>query len=106
MKKQSRLGILECCDGYQHLCIEVSDIEETWKICKEHAIRPDTEIKLGPDFSRQFWITDPDGNRIELMEYTEKAWQLRRENSNIETKEIKAEQDRGTVSAMLMTGEF
>jgi hypothetical protein len=38
-------------------------------------------VKLGPisvglDFSKQMWTEDPDGNKIELMEYTHRSWQL------------------------------
>jgi predicted enzyme related to lactoylglutathione lyase len=35
-----------------------------------------TNMKMGIDHSRQAWITDPDGNAIELMEYTHASLQL------------------------------
>jgi hypothetical protein len=31
---------------------------------------------MGMDNSRQAWVTDPDGNQIELMEYGPKSLQL------------------------------
>ena len=37
-----------------------------------------TNMKTGIDHSIQAWIKDPDGNAIELMEYTHASLQLRR----------------------------
>ena len=34
-----------------------------------------SDPKLGSDQSWQAWITDPDGNRIELHDYTAESWQ-------------------------------
>jgi lactoylglutathione lyase len=61
--------------GFQHICIEVSDIQESWKAVTANGITPDTEINLGADGAYQFWITDPDGNRLEFMEYGPDALQ-------------------------------
>jgi len=36
-----------------------------------------TEISMGMDNSRRAWITDPDGNQIELMGYGHSSLQLR-----------------------------
>jgi catechol 2,3-dioxygenase-like lactoylglutathione lyase family enzyme len=59
----------------RHFCFEVSDIEV---LCTEFSakgikFRP---IAVGMDHSKQTWIKDPDGNDIELMEYTPKSLQL------------------------------
>ena len=62
--------------GYQHICIEVEDIRAAFDAVRQNGLVPDTEISLGPDGAYQFWLTDPDGNRLELMQYTEKAMQL------------------------------
>lgn len=62
--------------GYQHLCLEVEDIHKAWDAVIANGITPDTEIKLGADNSYQFWLVDPDGNRLELMQYPEDAYQL------------------------------
>lgn len=62
--------------GYQHICLEVSDIHKAWDAVIENGIKPDTEIALGVEGAYQFWLTDPDGNRLELMEYTSTAKQL------------------------------
>lgn len=34
------------------------------------------EISIGYDRSLQMWTADPDGNRVELMEYTHRSQQL------------------------------
>lgn len=62
--------------GYNHLCLEVDDIKAAYKAVIYNGIKPDTEITLGAEGAYQFWLTDPDGNRVELMSYTEKALQL------------------------------
>ena len=40
---------------------------------------PVTEIAVGIDGSKECWIKDPDGNDIELMEYTRDSMQLKKE---------------------------
>ena len=61
---------------YQHLCFEVTDL----KAFRQHLISQGisvTEIAEGLDRSIQAWVDDPDGNAIELMEYTINSLQLR-----------------------------
>ncbi len=55
--------------GYLHLCLEVKDIHKAWDAVVANGITPDTEIKRSADRSYQFWLVDPDGNRLELMQY-------------------------------------
>jgi catechol 2,3-dioxygenase-like lactoylglutathione lyase family enzyme len=59
---------------YRHFCFEVCGLEE--EVAKLEAngieVRP---VKVGMDHSKQAWIKDPDGNDIELMEYTPKSLQ-------------------------------
>lgn len=62
--------------GYQHFCLEVSDIHAAYDAVVWNGITPDTEVRMGADGSYQFWLTDPDGNRLELMEYAPGAKQL------------------------------
>ncbi|MCR5145534.1 MAG: VOC family protein [Lachnospiraceae bacterium] len=62
--------------GYQHFCLEVEDINQAWDAVVANGITPDTPIKKGVDGSMQFWVVDPDGNRIELMQYTEDSKQI------------------------------
>lgn len=63
--------------GYQHFCLEVSDIQSAWDAVLHNGISPFTEIALGIEGAYQFWIKDPDGNELELMQYTKDALQLR-----------------------------
>ncbi|MDH8678677.1 VOC family protein [Fusibacter bizertensis] len=62
--------------GYQHLCLEVEDIHLALEAITQNGIKPDTEISLGVDGAYQFWLTDPDGNPVEIMAYSESAKQL------------------------------
>lgn len=63
--------------GYQHICLEVADIHQAWEAVIANGLTPDTEISLGADGAYQFWLVDPDGNRLELMQYTKDALQLK-----------------------------
>ena len=62
--------------GYQHICIEVSDVHKAWDAVTANGIIPDTGITRGQAGAYQFWVKDPDGNRLELMEYADGALQL------------------------------
>ena len=61
---------------YKHLCFEVEDLEgyRGQLIGRGVTISP---ITVGMDNSKQAWIKDPDGNDIELMEYTPTSFQKR-----------------------------
>ena len=62
---------------YKHLCFEVADIEAYRQglVAKGLSV---TQITVGMDHSKQCWIKDPDGNDIELMEYTPESFQLKK----------------------------
>ncbi len=62
--------------GYQHICLEASNIHDAWDAVIANGLTPDTPISLGTDGSWQFWLVDPDGNRLEMMEYTDGSKQL------------------------------
>jgi catechol 2,3-dioxygenase-like lactoylglutathione lyase family enzyme len=64
----------KCC--YSHCAIIVDDLEKAWEELEEKGIKADTQIQIGPDFTKQFWLSDPDGNKLELMEYTDKSFQM------------------------------
>ena len=61
---------------YRHLCFEVEDLEkyQGQLIGRDVTISP---MSVGMDKSKQAWIKDPDGNDIELMEYTPTSFQKR-----------------------------
>lgn len=62
--------------GYEHLCLEISDLEAFAVELRAKGLPVEGEPTLGLDHNTQLWISDPDGNRIELMQYGEDALQL------------------------------
>jgi catechol 2,3-dioxygenase-like lactoylglutathione lyase family enzyme len=60
---------------YKHFCLEVTGLDEFCQGLKNKGV-PVTDISFGMDNSRQAWVTDPDGNAIELMEYGPTSLQL------------------------------
>ena len=62
--------------GYLHLALEVDDIHAAFREMKEQDVTILSEPSFGVEHTWQFWILDPDGNAIELMQYTDASWQL------------------------------
>jgi len=62
---------------YKHFCLEVTGLDEYCDLLKNKGVEV-TDISIGMDNSCQAWITDPDGNQIELMEYGHSSLQLTR----------------------------
>ena len=62
---------------YRHLCFEVTGLDELKKALEARGVSV-SDITMGIDHSYQAWIADPDGNAIELMEYTAQSPQLGR----------------------------
>lgn len=65
---------------YNHFCLEVDDMDETVRTLESRGVVV-TGRKTGNDRSRQAWIKDPDGNLIELQEYTRESRQFTGEDS-------------------------
>ena len=63
--------------GYQHLCLQVDDINACAAFLKENGVTLDKGVKLGSDRSWQFWVLDPDNNPIEFHQYTPESAQLK-----------------------------
>ena len=61
---------------YQHFCLEVERIEAFRASLISRRVSV-TEIAVGMDGSKQCWVQDPDGNSIELMEYTPASLQTK-----------------------------
>jgi lactoylglutathione lyase len=55
--------------GVNHQCYVVDDAYETVRQIKERGGVLDKEIATGRSGCLQFWILDPEGNRIEMMEH-------------------------------------
>ncbi len=62
--------------NYQHLALIVDDIFEAERELRLHGAPIDSKPELGIDNTWQMWSHDPDGNKIEFMQYTDKSYQL------------------------------
>jgi catechol 2,3-dioxygenase-like lactoylglutathione lyase family enzyme len=60
--------------SYQHLCLEVDDIVETVKAIRAKGVEV-TDPKVGTDRSWQAWLTDSEGNPVEMHHYTPESKQ-------------------------------
>lgn len=60
--------------SYRHLCLEVDNMKDTLTALRAQGVES-TEMELGGDGAWQAWITEPDGNRIELHQYTDASLQ-------------------------------
>jgi catechol 2,3-dioxygenase-like lactoylglutathione lyase family enzyme len=60
--------------AYRHLCLEVDDLAATVDELRSRGVQTSAP-RLGSDHSWQSWIQDPDGNRIELHQYTPESKQ-------------------------------
>lgn len=62
--------------SFMHICLAVEGIAAYVEEIRSKGITIDVEPKMGLDFNTQAWITDPDGNEIELMEYSPNSPQV------------------------------
>ena len=60
--------------SYRHFCLEVDDLEAEVARLRAAGVEV-TDPHLGSDHSWQAWLSDPDGNRIELHCYTPESKQ-------------------------------
>jgi catechol 2,3-dioxygenase-like lactoylglutathione lyase family enzyme len=60
--------------SYRHFCLEVDDIQATVSKIRSNGVEV-SDVKMGGDHSWQAWLSDPDGNRIELHQYTKESKQ-------------------------------
>lgn len=60
---------------YNHLCLQVEGLDAFVALLESRGANI-TGRKTGNDRSRQAWVKDPDGNLIELQEYTAESRQL------------------------------
>lgn len=62
--------------GYLHMALIVADIHAYREEIASRGVEIDVEPKMGMDGTWQMWLHDPDGNKIECMQYTENSAQL------------------------------
>ncbi|HEY3557806.1 MAG TPA: VOC family protein [Kribbella sp.] len=56
--------------GFEHFAIEVASLAETVERLTAAGLQPaHPELPGGPDGPKTSWLTDPDGYRIELVEW-------------------------------------
>jgi catechol 2,3-dioxygenase-like lactoylglutathione lyase family enzyme len=60
---------------YNHLCLEVTEIAAVCETLRKRGVDIGP-VSTGLDHSYQAWTADPDGNKLELMEYSHRSWQL------------------------------
>ena len=61
---------------YSHFALTVDDIYATREKLEGRGLTFDTEISKGPSETYQMWTHDPDGNKFEIMQFTDKSYQL------------------------------
>jgi lactoylglutathione lyase len=60
---------------YNHFCLQIEDLDGYVALLETCGVTV-TGRKSGNDRSRQAWVKDPDGNLIELQEYTSQSRQF------------------------------
>ena len=63
--------------GYSHFSFEVPNIYKARDELMEAGVSIDCDISKGKSETYQMWIHDPDGNNIEIMQFTENSEQLK-----------------------------
>ena len=63
--------------GYSHFALLVDDIYEAEKQLSVRGLKFDTPISRGPSGTYQMWAHDPDGNKFEIMQFTEDSYQVK-----------------------------
>ena len=61
--------------GFCHISLQIDSVEKYYEEILSKGIEPDTGILLGRAKCRMFWVHDPDGNPIELMELPPESMQ-------------------------------
>lgn len=63
--------------GYSHYALLVDDIFAVREELAARGVAIDTEPSKGPSGTWQLWVHDPDGNKFEIMQYTEDSYQVK-----------------------------
>jgi lactoylglutathione lyase len=62
-------GPVEVGTGFSHLVVQVDDLAGRIPALAEAGLAPTPAESHGPDGPRTSWVTDPDGYRIELVQW-------------------------------------
>ena len=60
---------------HRHVCLEVDDMEATVRGLRQRGVEV-SDIARGGENSYQVWLSDPDGTRIELQQFTPESLQV------------------------------
>jgi lactoylglutathione lyase len=58
-------------NSFMHICLASDDLVGDVEMLREKGVKIEIEPKMGLDLNMQAWISDPDGNPIELMQLSE-----------------------------------
>jgi len=70
-------GERENAAGLVHLCLEVDDMERTLDELRRRGLEVPGRPARGEDGNLQYWLRDPDGNPVELMEVSPDSLQAK-----------------------------
>ena len=59
--------------GYNHFCLVVDDMQATLRELAARGLEISGDPQQGLDHNWQYWISDPDGNAIELMQIAQES---------------------------------
>lgn len=63
-------GPVQIGTGFSHLVVQVEDLGDTIAVLSQRGLQPEPEQHPGgPHGPRTSWLTDPDGYRIELVQW-------------------------------------
>ncbi|MFD0901446.1 VOC family protein [Actinomadura sediminis] len=63
-------GRVDVGTGFDHLAIQVDTLATTLEMLTDRGLEPEpVQYPAGPDGPRTSWLTDPDGYRIELVQW-------------------------------------
>lgn len=63
--------------SYSHICLEVYDINQAVDAIQKAGYPIVSGPSQGMDLNWQAWVTDPDGNRVELMQINPESPQMK-----------------------------
>jgi len=63
-------------DRYNHIALLSDDIKAEVERLRGLGVEIVYDVAMGGDNTWQAWIADPDSNRVELMQFTDKSLQL------------------------------
>ncbi|HEX4203730.1 MAG TPA: VOC family protein [Ktedonobacteraceae bacterium] len=67
--------------GYNHFCLLVDDLRTTLQELRARGLEISGEPIQGMDHNWQYWLTDPDGNAVELMQIAANSPQQQADDS-------------------------